>query len=62
MMKLYKDPTGESIDMSNVMSTIEVGKGGALNIVSDKDRIASLESQISELRSRLNEKEVRFHF
>ena len=61
MINLYRDPTGENIfDKSLAMSTIEIGKGGAINVVTDKDRIASLESQIQELRSRLELKEVCF--
>lgn len=61
MINLYRDPTGENIfDKSLAMSTIEIGKGGAINVVTDKDRIASLESQILELRSRLELKEVCF--
>lgn len=55
MISLYRDPLGEKIFSKN-MSTVEVGRAGALSMRKKADKEMELEKRIKELETLLKEK------
>lgn len=60
MFRLYKDPSGENCidNTAQTGSSIEIGKGGALRVISDKEKIAQLQTEVLQLKSQLGEARV----
>ena len=57
MFSLYRDPLGENIFSKN-MSTVEVGRAGALSMRKKADKEMELEKRIKELETLLKEKVI----
>lgn len=57
MIQLYRDPKGENVIDNTLQSSaaVEVGTNGRITVVTDKQRIAMLQAEVANLKTKLGE-------